>query len=586
MWKVVIIDDDRHILRRMKRAIDWHTLGAICVGEGCDGNEGLSLITAEQPDIVITDIYMPVMNGLDMLAQLQKHHFSGKTIILSGYSDFEYARQALRLNVHDYLSKPVRLQTIMEVLTKVINQLQQEQEERHQQAELRDKLMQYEPFVQQQSLIALLTGTRDPAAGSSRPLLPLYNERTPYAVLGIEIIRNRRLSGISVRDWKLFRFAIGNIIKELLAEEWASAHYVELFSHHAAILLPIDQLEESPQHLPVQLLPLNERLQRLGRRILTCAEDYLRVQLHIGIGRIHHGLQQIAQSTEEAFHALSQRSEALRDAPALFTYSPADATVKPTTSHPAEEDASRLRPIRFYQQLGEAIRQSREQQALAIVNTFLDTLATNGAEDLLYLQRLGIEIATIIAYSSDTAAHTSQFRSLSILHRQVQEIATIKQLRTWVHEKITAIFTDRGWQDNIKHRQAVEFMISYVHSHCQENISLSDLAGKVFISRNYLSEIFRQSIGESFSSYLTRVRMEKARTLLLEGKYLIYEVAEMVGYRNVPYFSTLFKRYNGVNPSDFGKPDPNQDLLYKVNNTGLCQPDGFSCPINTANPAK
>ncbi|GAA3333135.1 hypothetical protein GCM10020331_096020 [Ectobacillus funiculus] len=130
MCKIVIIDDERQVLQGMKRVIPWEELEAEWAGEAMDGEQGLELIRETQPDIVLTDIYMPVMNGLEMIEKLRHENFQGKIIILSGYSDFEYARHALRLNVHDYLSKPVTVQTIREVLQSAISKVEQEKYEK------------------------------------------------------------------------------------------------------------------------------------------------------------------------------------------------------------------------------------------------------------------------------------------------------------------------------------------------------------------------------------------------------------------------------------------------------------------------
>lgn len=277
MWKIAIVDDDYNVLAGLKNAIPWAELDAEWVGEAADGEQGLQLLRACQPDIVITDIYMPVLNGLDMVERLANEEYSGKIIILSGYSEFEYARQALRLGISDYLSKPVTVHTIRSVLQRTIAELEEELMQKHRHENLLDKLRVYEPFIEREWIKSVAVGTARTA-----------------------------------------------------------------------------------------------------------------------------------------------------------------------------------------------------------------TLPGGGGE-------------------------------------------------------------------NIKHRQAVDFIIQYIHDHYAEPITITELADRLYISRNYLSHLFKLAAGESFNSYLTRVRMEKAKKLILEGKHLIYEVAEQVGYKNVPYFSTLFKKYNGYNPTELLK---------------------------------
>ncbi|MBW7453843.1 response regulator, partial [Paenibacillus sepulcri] len=161
MWKIAIIDDERHVLQGMKRVIPWDELNAQWAGEALNGEDGLDLIRETQPDIVITDIYMPVMNGLDMMEQLRKEGFNGKIIILSGYSDFEHARQALRHNVSDYVSKPISVPTLKSIIGKVIQELVEEEEKRVRQGELEHKLMLYEPFIEKEWVRSAAVGTLD-----------------------------------------------------------------------------------------------------------------------------------------------------------------------------------------------------------------------------------------------------------------------------------------------------------------------------------------------------------------------------------------------------------------------------------------
>ena len=126
MWSVVIVDDDEKVLRGMKKVIPWEELNCQWIGEARNGKEGLELIEKKQPDIIITDIYMPIMNGLEMIEGLKGAGSESKVIILSGYSDFEYARQALRLSIDDYLSKPASVDTIRRALQGIIGKLEAE----------------------------------------------------------------------------------------------------------------------------------------------------------------------------------------------------------------------------------------------------------------------------------------------------------------------------------------------------------------------------------------------------------------------------------------------------------------------------
>ncbi|SFJ54650.1 two-component system, response regulator YesN [Paenibacillus sp. UNC496MF] len=344
MWKIAIIDDDRSVLKGLKSMIPWVELGAELVGEGMDGQEGLEIVRVSRPDIIVTDIYMPDMDGIEMIHSLRSDGYEGKIIIHSGYNDFEYARQALRLNVEDYLSKPISLQTLHAVLARAI------------------------------------------------------------------------------RDLKLTR-------------------------------LP------SPS---------------------------------IGL-------------------------------------------------------------VKWHRQLGEAILTSQERKATLIIDDFLRQLDEQGVLALPAIRRFGIECWTMLTYALNEAGlPLDETFPPALIQEEINAFMKPDDFRCWIADKISSICKSRCSSE--KHKEAVDFIIQYIQQHYFEEITLTELAEKVFISRNYLCDIFKKTTGETFHGYLTRVRMEKAKQLILAGKLHIYEIAQKVGYKNVSYFSTAFKKhFSGVSPTDINK---------------------------------
>ncbi|WP_171651021.1 response regulator transcription factor [Paenibacillus foliorum] len=545
MWKIAIIDDDRAVLQGMRKIIPWDELEAEHAGEAMDGQQGLKLIASVNPDIVITDIYMPLMNGLDMVEELRKIGYEGKIVILSGFADFEYARQALRLNVDDYLSKPITVQTIKSVLEKAIAQLEGATVHKLEQHQLKQKLMQYEPFVEQEWVKAVVTGNVNlvkPFPPSVQGLLPHGEDASDFLVIAVEILRTVRVSELSPSDFNLFRFAVGNILQEVISADWKNARLIELHSQHMAVLLHAPHAEREAGRL---------RIRSLCDSMMKHVEDYLKVKLEIGIGSWKGRWQEIADSTEEAFQALAAKRNApfpglpmyewIRDHDLSDNQS---ALLKPTE----------LRPVQFYQQLGEAIRHLQESQIEEVIERFFQQL--EGARRITEkdVRNLGLETWAILTYSLlDAGVRVAELFDTALLKEEVQQQTVPDKLKAWLLDKVSVICQLSGKSEKLKHKQAVDFMVQYIHEHYAEDLHLSELAEKVYISRNYLSTIFRQATGETFNNYVTRVRMEKAKSMILEGRWMIYEVAERVGYKNVPYFTTLFKKHTGTNPTEFVK---------------------------------
>ncbi|MCU6793047.1 response regulator [Paenibacillus sp. WQ 127069] len=532
MWRVLIIDDDFQVLEGMKKSIPWQKLEAQWVGEAMDGVEGLQKIRETDPDIIITDIYMPIMNGLEMIEQLKREEIPGEVIILSGYSDFQYARQALRLQVNDYLSKPVTLDELHDVLEKVIKGLEAKELKKLEQEEVRQRLMMYEPFVQKEWLKSVITGTLDktvPREGMGLPESSHWIEHS-HLVMGIELTSTDRISNLTVSDWSLFRFAFANIIREILAEDWPKSEFIELHSHHATIVFHIEP------HSSDEALT---RICRIGERITECIDKYLKLKIRTGLGSVKANWQELSDSTDEAFLDLLQQ---------LLISGQGEPSFVPW------EKQSAFRPIKFYQELAAAIVISKEEATIEIIDGYIQQLRQLPDINSVYLQYLCKELWTILAYSLYSAGIVLDelFPDIDLI-KEIEQIHTVEELRPWLQDKIHVIASSRHWNENSKHKEAVDFMIHYAHDHYAEEINLEDLSKQLYLSRNYLNRIFKKAIGETFTNYLIRTRMEKAKALLIERKYMIYEIAERVGYKNVAYFSSLFKKYYGMNPSEVGK---------------------------------
>lgn len=538
MWKVAIVDDERRVLQGMKRAIPWDQLGAEWVGEALNGEDGLQMILATRPDVIITDIYMPLMNGLEMIEQLRAEGFRGKIIILSGYSDFEYARQALRFQVSDYVSKPISMPTLKNILNRVIQELGDEEGKRKRQGELETKMSLYEPLVEKEWVRSVAVGTLDQAYKDDNHLPQAYyywlNRR--HIAIGIELIRNEKASCMSVSDWNLFRFAVSNMICEIAQKLFSDMEYTELHSTRSLLILhPVGDLGE----------PFKKRLMELGTMLAESIAGYLKLEIRIGIGGLKDSWTQISDSTEEAFRAIDQRAERMASTYEVYLYREVQE---------GGQEGVPLFPVKLSFKLAGAIKSSQEAEALQLLCEYMDMV--KGRKDIspAYVQMLASELWGIIAYSLyETGFSMDELFTSDQVTKEIGSLIVPDQITHWLKDKITTICSSKQWRGKSKHRQVVDFMTNYIHEHYASELTLAELSDKVFISRNHLAIIFKNMTGETFNNYLTRVRIEKARELLMEGNMLVYEVAERVGYKNIPYFSTLFKKITGMNPTELIK---------------------------------
>lgn len=543
MWKIAIVDDERHVLQGMKRVIPWDELQAEWAWEALNGADALEMTRISQPDVIITDIYMPEMSGLDMIEQIRKEGYNGKIIILSGYSDFEHARQALRYQVSDYVSKPISVPTLKAILSKVIQELMEEEENRLSRLELEQQMVMYKPFIEKEWVRSAAIGTLEKSRGGGAYLPEPYGYWTEcsHVTIGIDLVRNDWARELSVSDWSLFRFAIGNIACEVARKVFPDVDYTELHSTRALLIV---HPKKGAGGGPKQEC---QSLQDVGKMLIDSIKSFLKLDIRVGIGKLKTDWTEIPYSTDEAFRAIELRKERV--------VSGYDLYVHPQEIKDAQQESVPLFPAKFLYKLAGAMKASQEAEAKQLIAEYIRELKA-GKDTITpdYVQLLASELWGIITYSLyESGLVMEELYTNDQIAKELVTLAEPDQLAEWLSGKITGIVHDRQWKGSSKHRQIVDFMTRYIHEHYAEEVTLADLSNMVYISRNHLSIIFKNITGETFNTYLTRVRIEKARELLLERNMLVYEVAERVGYKNIPYFSTLFKKITGQNPTELIK---------------------------------
>ncbi|RTE08923.1 response regulator transcription factor [Paenibacillus whitsoniae] len=517
MWKIAIVDDDFQVLRGLRHIIPWAELDAEFAGEAIDGEEGLELVRRVGPDIVITDLYMPGISGIEMIEKLRGEGFAGRFVIHSGYTDFEYARQAIRLDVDDYLNKPITVNQIREVLFRTIGRLEDSYLENMEKKKLISFVQNYEKQTASEQLAGLLNGTvQANAAELKLPGPRLHWEDRDQLTAVVELVKTDRITDISVADWHLFRFAMSNVAKELTLTEWPEAEFVWLFGAYSAFVLHISR-EESPERL-------SKRLAYFTELITDSMQRYLGLTVRIGLGQRKQLWSELKASADEAFEALNTSSQSQG-------------------------------AIDLVRRLSNALQRNSEESLWSHVQAYIDQqeIAAIGGEVKLFYKVLATELWTLLQYAAGQADLAIMEEEDNGAAAAVDIVMNRHDLESYLNAKLKMIGIKRQPVISQKHKAAVDFMIGYIHEHYASDLTMDELAGKLFISKNYLNQLFKKVTGETFMNYVIRVRLEKAKALLLEGNYLIYEVAEQVGYQNVPYFSTLFKKYCGMNPSDLLK---------------------------------
>ena len=522
MLKALLVDDEPFITKGLSVLVDWNELGFTIEGTASNGRQALAFLKKHPVDLIIADIQMPVMDGLELMEAIQKGHLSGAHfVILSGYSDFEYARQALRFDCMDYLLKPVMADQLTELLHKVRASCRRSSE-----GKKRDEA--YGKAYLAQNLLALLQDR--------------YDEKT------VSFVRSQlRLNG--------------------------SIRYV----HIEAQAAPADAASVK------QIKALRQDLAAECRKILAGWEKHLLdappEQGGCGIGLIFcQGMAHEAGQGEEDFlNTLQSRIQSAVQMP--VTLFAGEQTSRAAGLARSYQTSLRLRavqkyltkpfPVQIYQSdmdAGEAgisamaldtliaaVEKNDKPAIRNAVPTVFSTVGTNANFELLQVNMdyLLYRLVRLACDRDDAVNQTELLQHLqkNILHNRDIAPGESGRLTQFIQEY--ADYLDSLQQDgNDSILQRVE---QDIRLHYAENLTLKELSRKYYVNSAYLGQLFKKKYGVTFREYLNNCRIEQAAKLLVTTRDKVYNIARAAGYQDMDYFIERFIAAKGCTPSNYRK---------------------------------
>ncbi len=499
--RVVIVEDELKIRTGMSKLISTHTNHQVA-GEAQNGRDGLELILRTKPELVISDIRMPQMDGLEMLEELDKLQIRCHFVILSGYSEFEYAQKALRYGVDDYLLKPLAPEDVIGMLDKIQKQLDEEEARQAETAEglLRSLLigacsdkgkaismLQKAGGFSRDGSYQLLAGyLGDTDMRYIRPLTALLEqmkEKYPFYNMRYVMIDNIR------QMFCLFQNEDGG--KEL-ARRLQRRLYMNLRAEDMPVwaMTDMDRLDDLPE-TGARLREMQMYALRLGYRTILTEQSIAAVEM---------GEYEYPKQTESALRNCICRGTAEQ--------------IRET----AEQFKRRIRGLRcepryFSHAYGKVINN------VGSVFQEMDSVSYREIQNM------------------NTA-------------RLMADAVTIGEMERCFDRVIRVIADSRNTKEDIRN-YAILRAINFIKDHYQENISLEQLANYLDMTPEYLSTLFNKEVGINFSSFLKQFRISHAKRLLKGSGMKIYEIAQAVGYNDPKYFNRVFKEETGVSPGDY-----------------------------------
>ncbi|WP_239619074.1 response regulator [Cohnella mopanensis] len=523
MLKVLVIDDELDIREGLAHIIDWTTYGFAIVAEAANGKEALAYLEKETIHLIVTDISMPVMNGLEFIKELRARGWQHNVIVLSAYNDFGYLKEALKYRVENYLLKPVDEDELVATLLQVKEDIHYEIAYNLQEKEnlniLRSKVLNrlvtrnisHMEFMNKADFLQI-----DLAAASYRVILIELESAT-------ELFER---SGERFDHLKLF--SAMNICQELLDARMDGVLF-----------------EDSHQHLIfIAKFTTNSLMfsyEAIADEMKDALKRYAKQPASVIIGPEVHNVSDIHLSYYKALELLEYKF-----------YLGREATINDQQVPTCNNDNQVALENRF-RALEACIMADDAEGCLAITSELYDTFKLNAKIGKPFIQHATFELfMTALKQVKEANGDVTQILSRpEQLYSNIQAQQTIDDMREYLDNNIHSIMQYLILLKKGRPVKVIKSVIEYIQTNFNQEITLKQAAETVFINPGYLGKLFKKETGLSFHDYLNKVRIDKAKELLLTTNQFVYQVSERVGYKDYNYFHKTFKKYVGTTPSDF-----------------------------------
>lgn len=531
MYRILLVDDESQIRSGLKRKIDWESAGFILCGEAANGQEALEQIEALKPHVVLTDIRMPVMDGLALLNICKKQYPDIELFVLSGYDEFHFVREAMKCGARDYLLKPVVRKELKELLVKIAADLAQRKEEweRHRQlqTDLDDSLQRLREHFWLQAVRS--SGERDSRILNEARRLGLEGLLAGQAMLQFVTveIRDARHASDSDRSDELLLLAAHLLSRELLEMKGTEGQVFRDPGHHSLLHLVLHIDDFGPK----------ETERWLRNEYQAQLDHILKLHSVIGIGEPVSGPGELRKGF------LSSRWKWMELMPVNKDYESTELAVHREEGFELSHSAER--------QLSTAL----EEGEMGVFHHHISSMfKMKGPMSLRDISMRNLRLLLFIdQFTRKNGFQLDEIQQmLSGLPDSIWNIDSPEAAEVFF-TRIARLVIESLQKHAMSNKHGlIEQIESYLLEHyASEDVSLSQLAERFHINSTYLSELFKKQTGQNYSEYLKELRISKAKELLSDPLLRISDIADLVGFMNPNYFSQVFKKTTGLSPNDY-----------------------------------
>ena len=533
--KVFLVEDEMVIRRGIKNSIDWEKEGYIFCGEASDGELAYPMIIKEKPDILITDIRMPFMDGLELCKLVKEELPNIKILILSGYDEFDYAKEAIRLGVTEYLLKPISSGKLLEALNGVSESIRREKEDKDLVRKYMEEMRENTEHEKQKFFEQMIAGNLSMAdaleTGKKYEMnlsAGMYNLLLFRFTLGEENRKSGELLGEA-------EYAIKKLTERL--------EYVFEFQRDVegwAFLLMADNEEQ-----------MSERVKELSKDLEEIMKNYSTIAYFGGIGQPVARLRELEESFREAERALAARFtmelnriisvEDIRMAQNVDTLDDIEITSF------GEIEKTRTMLEKF-------LNNGAEDEIDEFVDVYINELPEENLKSVLMRQYIIMDAYIVMmSFCEKIEGIEGEMQAQSEeLKNSMKTIQTLEEIKNYIRMLLKKIIGVRDTISGRRYSDIIEIAKDQIRkTYMSDEISLNTIAAEVGMSPSYFSSIFSKEMGRTFVEYLTEIRMDRAKELLMCSSMKTSEIGYEVGYKDPHYFSYIFKKTQNCTPKEF-----------------------------------
>lgn len=530
LYRIMLVDDEEEVRKAMIRKMDWEQLGFTVAGDAENGEDALEKLELLEPDVVMTDIRMPYMDGLTLVARIREKYPFIKVLIFSGYDDFEYAKQAIKYRVTEYILKPVNGEELAEILKRVRISLDEEIKQRRNISMLQESYEKSLPMLREVFLNDLVSRGAD--LSGVAPKLKEY---------GVDILDARKwLAAVihveqveQTEEQELFRHQelIPISVRKLVEDHLKTYGRFTVFNSAEGITL-IAAVDGNNSE--TGLITLLEDTCKESRRILG-------VSITVGVGYSCDTLQEIRRSYQTAVDALGYR--AIVGCGRTIYINDMEPVNRGKLQFGAGEEAELTAVIKFgtKDQIGETLRELavRMDDAKVHDNQYQVYMLTIVNCLIRLMQQYDLKMSGMF----DSEDHYADI--IKRICRREGFAEEVIPIACRMNEALNQA------RDNTTRKVIVEAKEYIQENYADPELSVDVLCRHLHMSPAYFSTVFKKETGQTYVNYLTEVRLQKAEELLEQTDDKTYEIAQKVGYQEQNYFSYVFKKKYGISPTKY-----------------------------------